>query len=136
MARFGSNLRDRRKSLGLNQKELAAQLRNEDGTEMQQATISKFEALDWAPRPDTVRRLAEGIAAISCEPANVEAERLLAGVSSRFDAVQAQRAADADPIARLRELIDQLPPDKRADLVDVLERHTLAALTETIRKGA
>jgi transcriptional regulator with XRE-family HTH domain len=134
VARFGDNLRSIRKSLGLSQKEMAARLRKEDGDEMQQAHLSKLEAMEWAPRPETAQRLAEGIAAISGRSAQAEFDRLLDGVSSRFDAVQAQRAID--PIDRLRTLIEKLPADKRATLVDALERHAMESLKALGKKGA
>jgi transcriptional regulator with XRE-family HTH domain len=134
VARFGDNLRTVRKSLGLSQKELAARLRKEDGTEMQQAHLSKLEAMEWAPRPDTAQRLAEGLAAISGRSFQAEYDRLLDGVSSRFDAVQAQRSVD--PIDRLRTLIERLPAEKRATLVEALERHAMEALKALGKKGA
>lgn len=128
VARFGDNLRAIRISLGLNQKELAAALHKADGSEMQQAHISKLEAMEWSPRPDSVLRLAEGLAQLSGQTVQAEFDRLLDGVSSRFDAVQAQRASASDPIGRLRELIADLPANKRADLVAALERHAREAL--------
>lgn len=135
VARFGDNLRAIRKSLGLNQKELAGYLVTESGGPMNQAHVSKMETLEWAPRPDTVRRVAEGIARISGRTPQEEVDRLLDGVSSRFDAVQAQRA-QADPVDRLRALIDQLPPDKRADLLDALEQHARATLANLTKRRA
>jgi transcriptional regulator with XRE-family HTH domain len=136
VARFGDNLRAIRKALRLNQKELAGRLRKADGSDMQQAHISKLEAMEWAPRPETAQRLAEGLARISGEPVADVYARLLDGVSSRFDAVQAERASAADPIAELRDLIDRLPEDKRSDLVDALKRQAIAALKAAGRKGA
>jgi transcriptional regulator with XRE-family HTH domain len=134
VARFGDNLRTIREALGLNQKELAAHIHTKRGGLMNQAHISKMETMEWAPRPETARRVAEGLARASGRTPAEEFDRLLDGVSSRFDAAKSQMTAD--PIDRLRELIDQLPADKRADLVDVLEQHTLAALRESGRKGA
>jgi transcriptional regulator with XRE-family HTH domain len=134
VARFGDNLRAIRKALNLNQKELAGHLWTESGGPMNQAHVSKMETLEWAPRPETVRRIAEGLARVSGRPAQEEFDRLLDGVSSRFDAVQANR--NTDKIDRLRDLIDQLPPDKRSDLVDALERYALDTLKAVGRKGA
>lgn len=135
VARFGDNVRARRKSLGLNQKELAAAIQKEDGGEMQQAHISKLEAMEWAPRPDSVRRLAEGFAKLSGQTIDAEFDQLLEGVSSRFDAVQARRAVEQDPIDRLRLLIDRLPSEKRADLVRALEQYALEALAGGARRA-
>jgi transcriptional regulator with XRE-family HTH domain len=136
VARFGDNLRAFRKTHGLSQKELAGRLRKEDGADMQQAHISKLEAMEWSPKPETVRRLAEGLARISGASIQAEFDRLLDGVSSRFDAVQARRAIATDPVDRLRALVEQLPADKRADLVDALERYAAAAVKATERRGA
>jgi transcriptional regulator with XRE-family HTH domain len=135
VARFGDNLRSVRKSLGLSQKQLAGRLSNEDGTEMQQANVSKLEAKEWAPKPETVQRLAEGLSRISGQSIQAEFDRLLDGVSSRHDAVLAQRA-DTDPIDRLRSLIDQLPADRRPALVDALERYAMESLKAFENKGA
>ncbi len=135
MARFGENLKAIRKGLRLNQKELAAKLRTEAGQEMTQAGLSKREWIEFSPKPATVSRLAEGLAPLLGQPPNTVAERLLDGVLSRFDAVTNARI-DPDPIDRLRELIASLPADKRADLVDTLEKHALAAIDATGRKGA
>lgn len=120
--RFGDNIRAIRKSLKLNQKELAAHLWNDDGTPMQQANISKLEGMEWAPRPDTVERLAAGLSRVSGLTPQAEVERLMAGVSSRYDAALHLRAAQADPLDRLRRLIAQLPPEQRADVYDAIER--------------
>jgi hypothetical protein len=74
------------------------------------------------------------LAAISGRSFQAEYDRLLDGVSSRFDAVQAQRSVD--PIDRLRTLIERLPAEKRATLVEALERHAMEALKALGKKGA
>jgi len=106
---------------------------------MQQSNLSKLEAMEWSPRPETVQRLAEGIAAISGRSVEDEIYRLLDGVSSRFDAVQAQRAsASHTPLDRLHELADNLPPDKRAEFNDSMAAHArrlLRALNKATRRG-
>lgn len=135
VTRFGDNLRAIRKSLRLNQKELAGHLETEQGGPMNQAHVSKMETLEWAPRPDTVRRIANGLARVSGRTPQEEFDRLLAGVSSRFDAVQAQRS-EPDRVDHLRALIDQLPPEKRTALIDALEQRARAELAKTPKKRA
>ncbi len=140
VARFGDNVRAFRKALRLSQKETAARLWNDDGSPMGQAHLSKIEGMEWAPRPDTVQRIAEGLAKASGQPISAVFDQLLDGVSSRFDAVQARRAAPVEPPAddldRIRELIDRLPPEKRQAVVDALEAYALQSLKTPKKRGA
>lgn len=129
MARFGDNLRAIRNSLGLSQMALAEQL------QIGQPRMSDLERMEWAPTPQSVMKLAEGLARLTGQAVEAEFDRLLEGVSSRMDAVQAKRASDQDPIERLRQIIAQIPADKRADLVAVLERLAIEEVKVLKRGG-
>src|SRR4051812_7359113 len=120
MARFGDNLRALREDvLRLDQKQLARHLMKKRGGSMGQASLSKFEAMEFAPRPDTVMRVAEGLAPLLGQSPQEVFQRLLNGVSSRYDAVRARQSmTGTDTIEQLRELIARLPPDQRASLID------------------
>lgn len=136
MARFGENLRNVRKALRLNQKELGALVLTEDGNPVGNAQISKWEAQDWAPRPETVQRIAEGVASVSKRSVKAEYDGLIDGVSSRFDAVQAQRANQYDQYD-LRDLAAQLPPDKLSHFDEEFQRLRTAIVKFTKpKKGA
>jgi len=135
VARFGDNLRAIRQSLNLNQEDFAPRLRTEDGAPMQQSNLSRLEAAEWSPRPETVRRLAEGIAAISGRSVQAEVDRLLAGVPSRFDAVQEQRALEARLLIedQLQSLVDGLSREERAVFNDAMAAHAKRVL-KTLKK--
>lgn len=138
MARFGDNLKALRDALGLNQKELAPRLRTEAGEEMQQSGLSKLELLEFAPKPKTVTRLAEGLAPLLRLSEKEVRARLLNGVSSRFDAVQAQRADPPDQWDELRDLTSHLPPDKQAHFDEEFKRlrAEIAKAAKRAPKGA
>lgn len=137
MARFGDNLRALREDvLRLDQKQLAQYLMKKKGGAMGQASLSKFEAMEFAPRPDTVMRVAEGLAPLLGQSPQEVYRRLLDGVSSRYDAAQARQMAGTDTIEQLRELIARLPPDQRASLIDALKSEENRKLKAAKKKGA
>jgi transcriptional regulator with XRE-family HTH domain len=136
VARFGDNLRAIRLSLNLNQEDLAPRLRTARGAAMKQSNLSRLEASEGSPRPPTVKRLAEGIAAISGRSVQAEVERLLDGVPSRFDAVQEQRALATRVLLddQLRAMVDGLPTGQKSVFNKAMEAHA-RRLLRTINKA-
>jgi transcriptional regulator with XRE-family HTH domain len=125
MARFGQNLRALRKTVkGLSQKLLADQILRAEGHPLTQSTVAKLERSEFPPMPDTVQRIAEGVAKATSQPVDLVITRLLLGVPARFDAIHSARAASERAwIDRLSDLISQQEPAKRPALLDALERH-------------
>lgn len=123
VARFGDNLRAIRRRARKSQKELAAYIRNEDGALMHQAHLSKLEGMEWAPRPDTVQRVADGLAALLRIPSADVVRELLDGVAGRYDSVSLHRATEEQQaLAELSSRLAQLPEKKRRQLFDEMDR--------------
>lgn len=97
---------------------------------MKQSNLSRLEAAEWSPRPHTVKRLAESIAAISGRSVQAEIDRLLDGVPSRFDAVQEKRSLEARLLIedQLQALVDGLSREERAVFNDAMAAHARRVL--------
>lgn len=137
MARFGENLRTIREAvLRLDQKQLAQYLLKKKGGPMGQASLSKLEALEFAPKPDTVMRIAEGLAPLLGQPAPLVFQRLLEGVSSRYDAVQARRASPAPDATDhiISDFADSLPIEKRAAFHDAMKAYAAEQVKKLVRQ--
>jgi predicted transcriptional regulator len=117
---FGGHVKRERRALGLLQKQLAAHILTEDGHPIQQAHLSKIEAMVYAPTPDVVKRIVAALAALAHVSIEDMANRLLCNVPSKYDVVTAHEPVDLGLSPETQQKLDALPVKERDALVKSL----------------
>jgi transcriptional regulator with XRE-family HTH domain len=120
---FGGHVERERLALGLLQKELAAHIRTEKGHPIQQAQMSKIEAMVYAPSPNTVKRVATALAELAHTTPDEMARRLLRDVPSKYDPVTAHEPVDLGLSPETTRKLDALPAKERDALIKSLREN-------------